>query len=113
MNLAYFHRSMFLLWVPCLAVCACLAASTSSIGQDADPEIRGLNIALEARVRGEGFGDFTARQTMRTHAFWFITFGHVCSTILFATLTVPLAPMSTDQGLSLRAAAYVFRAIAL
>ena len=45
-------------------VCACLAASTSSIGQDADPEIRGLNIALEARVRGEGFGDFTARQTM-------------------------------------------------
>ena len=51
---------------------------------------------------------FTGRQAIRTHAFWLITFGHAFSTILFATLTVHLVPMLTDQGLSLQAAAYVF-----
>ena len=51
---------------------------------------------------------FTAGQAIRTHAFWLITFGHAFSTILFATLTVHLVPMLTDQGLSLQSAAYVF-----
>lgn len=51
---------------------------------------------------------FTGRQAMRTPAFWLITFGHAFSTILFATLTVHLVPMLTDQGLSLQAAANVF-----
>ena len=54
---------------------------------------------------------FTARQAIRTRAFWLITFGHACSTILFATLTVHLVPMLTDQGLSLQEAAYVFSAV--
>ena len=45
---------------------------------------------------------------MRTHAFWLITFGHAFSSILFATLTVHLVPMLTDQGLSLQAAANMF-----
>ena len=54
---------------------------------------------------------FTGRQAIRTHAFWLITFGHAFSTILFATLTVHLVPMLTDQGLSLQAAAYVFSAV--
>ncbi len=54
---------------------------------------------------------FTARQAVRTHAFWLITFGHACSTILFATLTVHLVLMLTDQGLSLQSAAYVFSVI--
>ena len=51
---------------------------------------------------------FTARQAIRTQAFWMITFGHAFSTILFATLAVHLVPMLTDQGLSLQAASYVF-----
>ena len=55
--------------------------------------------------------NFTARQAIRTHAFWLITFGHACSTILFATLTVHLVPMLTDQGLSLQTAAYVFSVV--
>ena len=55
--------------------------------------------------------NFTARQAVRTHAFWLITFGHACSTILFATLTVHLVPMLTDQGLSLQSAAYVFSVV--
>ena len=54
---------------------------------------------------------FTARQAIRTHAFWLITFGHACSTILFATMTVHLVPMLTDQGLSLQSAAYVFSVV--
>ena len=64
MNLVYFQRSMFLFWVPCLGVCAYLAVTTSAMGQAADPETRGLNIALEARGRGEGFGNFSVRQRM-------------------------------------------------
>ena len=51
---------------------------------------------------------FTARQAIRTQAFWMITFGHAFSTILFATLAVHLVPMLTDQGLSLQSASYVF-----
>lgn len=60
------------------------------------------------RTDTSGQLNFTARQAIRTHAFWLITFGHACSTILFATLTVHLVPMLTDQGLSLQSAAYVF-----
>ena len=66
------------------------------------------------RVGGGGPQDelqFTARQALRTQAFWMITFGHAFSTILFATLTVHLVPMLTDQGLSLQAAANVFAVV--
>ena len=54
---------------------------------------------------------FTAWQAMRTPAFWLITFGHACSTILYATLAVHLVLMLTDQGLTLVSASYVFSAI--
>ncbi len=52
--------------------------------------------------------DFTARQAIRTKAFWFITIGHALSAMLFVTLTVHLVPMLTDQGLSLQNAAYIW-----
>ena len=52
--------------------------------------------------------EFTARQAIRTSAFWFITFGHALSSMLIATLTVHMVPMLTDQGLSLQTAAYVW-----
>ena len=71
------------------------AASDETPGRGARPHYRG---GLQ----------FTARQALRTHAFWFITFGHAFSTILYATLTVHLVPMLTDQGLSLQSASYVF-----
>ncbi len=73
--------------------------------------------AIQRATRPVGGGapqdelQFTARQAMRTPAFWFITFGHACSTILFATLTVHLVPMLTDQGLSLQTAANVFSVV--
>ena len=55
--------------------------------------------------------DFTARQAIRTRAFWLITFGHALSTLLIATLTVHLVPMLTDQGMSLQTAAYVWSVV--
>ena len=55
--------------------------------------------------------DFTASQAIRTSSFWLITFGHAFSSMLFATLTVHLVPMLTDQGLSLQSSANVFSAM--
>ena len=52
--------------------------------------------------------DFTARQALRTSAFWFITLGHGLSSMLIATLSAHLVPLLTDQGLSLQTAAYVW-----
>ncbi len=52
--------------------------------------------------------DFTARQAIRTSAFWFLTFGHGLSSMLFVTLTIHLIPLLTDQGLSLQSAAYMW-----
>ena len=52
--------------------------------------------------------DFTAREAIRTSAFWLITFGHGLSSMLIATLTVHLVPLLTDQGLSLQTASYVW-----
>ena len=59
-------------------------------------------------IGGTDQPDYTARQAIRTSAFWLITFGHACSSLLFATMTVHLVPMLTDQGLSLQSAASVF-----
>ena len=52
--------------------------------------------------------EFTARQAMRTRAFWLITFGHAFSSMLIGALTVHLIPLLTDQGLSLQGAALVW-----
>ena len=60
-----------------------------------------------SRLEGD-LPDFTARQAMRTSAFWLITFGHAFSSMLIATLVVHLVPLLTDQGLSLQTAAYVW-----
>ena len=63
---------------------------------------------IQAASDAAGQPDFTARQAVRTRAFWYITFGHALSSMLIATLTVHLVPMLTDQGLSLQTAAYVW-----
>ena len=48
----------------CLAVLVVLAASLPAHSQSPGAEEIGLQIATEARERGTGFGNFTARQTM-------------------------------------------------
>ncbi len=68
-------------------------------------------VGPERRTGAAEGPEFTASQAIRTSAFWLITFGHAFSTILFATLTVHLVPMLTDQGLSLQSAAYVFAVV--
>ena len=57
-----------LLALPIMALCATLLdfsnAGTPARADDSSPEALGLQIAEEARARAEGFGNFTARQTM-------------------------------------------------
>ena len=82
---------------------------------DGDPPANASQrLAPSAAVATTGFTDgpeFTARQALRTRAFWFITFGHALSAMLTATLTVHMVPMLTDQGLSLQTAAYVWSVV--
>ena len=52
------------LLVPCLAVLAGLAAALPAQSQSPSAEEIGLEIATEAREKGRGFENFTARQTM-------------------------------------------------
>jgi MFS family permease len=52
--------------------------------------------------------DFTAREAMRTPAFWLISVGHGLSAMMIATVSVHLVPLLTDQGLSLQMASYVW-----
>ena len=58
-----------------------------------------------------GATDFTARQAMRTRAFWFISFGHAIASMVNQTLGVHMVPLLTDQGLSLQTAAYMWAVI--
>ena len=55
--------------------------------------------------------DFTARQAIRTRAFWFICFGHSLSSMLFVTMSVHMVPLLTDQGFSLQSAAYIWSVV--
>ncbi len=72
-------------------------------------QARLLDERTEKKESGEDLRlNFTARQAMRTRAFWFITFGHALSSMLIATLTVHMVPLLTDQGMSLQTAAYVW-----
>ena len=48
----------------CLTILTCSGVSAPAHSESATPGETGLKIALEARARAEGFGNFTARQTM-------------------------------------------------
>ena len=51
--------------------------------------------------------EFTARQALRTRAFWALTIVHVSSSISIVTLALHLAPKLTDMGFSLSGAAVI------
>ncbi len=51
--------------------------------------------------------EFTARQALRTPAFYCISFGHAFNSMLIVTITTHLALMLTDQKISLQMAAWV------
>lgn len=46
--------------------------------------------------------DYTWQQAIRTKAFWLITMGHACSSIVIVTVTVHLGPLLDDRGFSLQ-----------
>lgn len=64
--------------------------------------------AAEADPETRQEPQFTARQAVRTPAFWFITLGQGLSVMLTATIIVHLVPMLTDQGISLQMASFVW-----
>ena len=54
--------------------------------------------------RQEGY---TWQQAVRTRAFWLITIGHSCSSIVIVTIMVHLGPMLDDRGFSLQTVGWV------
>lgn len=60
--------------------------------------------------------EFTAKQALRTSAFWLLTFAHICSTVSITTLSLHLTPRLTDMGLDLTVASSIetlYSAVAL
>ena len=51
--------------------------------------------------------EFTARQALRTRAFWALTLVHLSSSISIVTLSIHLAPKLTDMGFTLEQAALI------
>ena len=51
--------------------------------------------------------DFTARQALRTPAFWILTIVHMSSTMSIVALGVHLVPKLTDMGFTLTGASVV------
>ncbi len=54
--------------------------------------------------------DFSARQALKTPAFWIVTIVHMSSTLSIVALSLHLTPKLTDMGMSLTAAGFVFQA---
>ena len=50
---------------------------------------------------------YTWQEAVRTKAFWFITMGHACSSIVIVTMMVHLGPMLNDRGFSLQTVGWV------
>ena len=64
------------------------------------------NRAGSQSAAGEG-PEYTWQQALRTKAFWLITMGHACTSIVIVTLTVHLGPMLADRGFSLQTVGWV------
>ena len=61
----------------------------------------------EVEDEGEPEPAFTAREALRTRAFWCIAFAHIASAVPIVTLSIHLVPKLTDIGLSLSMAGVV------
>ena len=83
---------------------------------DGDPPERMGSRASDGSPDADGEPEFTARQALRTRAFWALTVVHLSSSISIVTLSIHPAPKLTDMGLSLTSAALipnVYTAVAL
>ena len=82
----------------------------------APPELPSGEPPTEASATIETRDEFTARQALRTPAFWFLTIVSLLSNIALITLVVHLIPKLTDLGMSLGMAGLVvatYTAVAL
>ena len=73
-------------------------------GRSAD---EGRSIEEGAEDTGTG-GGFTARQALRTKAFWLVAIGHGATTMGLSTLVVHLIPSLIDQGMTLQASSFIW-----
>ena len=58
--------------------------------------------AAESAPPASRHGGYTWQQALRTRAFWLITIGHSCSSVVLITITVHVGPMLDDRGFSLQ-----------
>lgn len=56
---------------------------------------------------GQEAGEFTARQALRTRAFWFISLAHASSVLVVSVITVHFTPHAVAMGFTLQQAALV------
>ena len=73
---------------------------------DGDSEF-GANRSARDESGDDSEPEFTARQALRTRAFWALTIVHLSSSISIVTLALHLAPKLTDMGFSLSGAAVI------
>ena len=76
---------------------------------DGDPEPTRAEIStpVEERPVEDDEPEFTARQALRTPAFWMLTIAQVASSISIVTLALHLVPKLTDTGMTLSGAGTV------
>jgi MFS family permease len=71
-----------------------------------DPAAAGRSPAPDRDADGDG--QFSARQAMRTPAFWFLSLGHTSAVMIVSALMVHLVPYLIEQlGFSLQSASFV------
>ena len=76
---------------------------------DGDPETTSIDASTpdaESKVE-DGEPEFTARQAIKTPAFWMLTIAQVASSVSIVTLALHLVPKLTDTGMSLSGAGTV------
>ena len=74
---------------------------------DGGPESRTDRSERTRREAADDEPEFTARQALRTRAFWALTIVHLSSSISIVTLALHLAPKLVDMGFSLTGAAFI------
>ena len=74
---------------------------------DGDPPRLVGTRGLQSQSTDPDQGSYTWQQAVKTKAFWLITWGHACSSIIIVTIMVHLGPMLTDRGFSLQTVGWV------
>ena len=74
---------------------------------DGDPPRLVQTRGLQSQSTDPDQGSYTWQQAIKTRAFWLITWGHACSSIIIVTIMVHLGPMLTDRGFSLQTVGWV------